>query len=960
VQDQIVGSLNRVNDFFISSWHFYFGLAITIAVNATAQDNYYPELEKKALDAVNSGQYDSAVAWGKELYAAYPDNIVAHIVVGYGMINIGRYKDAGSYIGTSMAIDPTEVYSNLNTGLYYVVDGDLEKAKPFLTQSIRLLPPETKIADVLEEIRQVGVNLKMVSRFEEIARWYEQQYNSVSERFPTLSVARQAFYDQIPNGPAAVRIAADDFANRFYKMSWPEMALGVYAQAARILREYGHLSEAVQTAEAGYSLFVKNGYGDNPFQAGVLLQQLIDSYDAVGNNEAMVSYIDEVLALSPSLPVHTSDVNALLAGGNAYDRLGDNDTARKLAGEAWVLAAEKSTYRFGAVSAANSLCAAFNLYRYNTDVSNAIYYGEQALQMAQNYKFEYLLGSVVGNLALAHWKLGTREAQSRCIYLHGALSAAYEIKKMYAQQANILNNLGAIFLFSGMYAEAAENFEQSIRLAEKDIGSLSEDDKLTFYQSQVSAYQFLTVCYANLKNAEKTFDAMEGSRSRVLTERLAKGNTIPPARLVDLQTMLAPDEAAIMYDLFSAHEVTILVITKKYAQALFHTDETFVATIKAKYLDRMNKEHRERSGDPNEPVALERGLVKEDFDKVTQLTRRFFESPGMADEVLKEYLQGYYKFLILPIANRLSGIKNLLISPDDVLNYIPFEALTMHDGKYLIEKFGIRYLGSTGALKQISERVYNESRNPLLAMGGAVYQPLQVIAPHIQTQHDLNVLQVQVRENEAAGKSQLIPYAAMFGTDAMNALPGTLAEVKSIAGNVPAAVIYTGGDMTEERIKAMSASGALSSFRVVHLATHGFVVQEIPALSGIAMCIPGVERAGQDGFLNVKEISSLKLNADLTVLSACQTALGKIYSGEGVTGLTQSLLVAGSNAALVSLWPVNDTSTMLFMSSLYKEASKGKTYSQVVNDLKRRFIKGEFGDQFRHPNFWAPFIYVGK
>lgn len=935
------------------------GLALSLfflGTNAFAQEDYYQKLEQAAFDEANSGQFASSLEKARELYAAYQGNLSAYIIASHDMIMLGRYKDASGYIDGSHAIDPTNFSGYINAAYYYGLDGNVEMARKYLTEAVKLQTSEFPLNDAVEEIRKVGqINNKAVV-FNQLADYYQQEYNRVKERYPTLN----GMANEFRANPSKIRAIADDYAARFIAIKWPEMALGAYGYACLWLREYGFPSEAVNAAEAGFNYMRKNGYGPNPYQATMMLNELIKTYYELGNDEKVVDFADEIMALSENLPIHVHDVNALILMASSYDALGDNDESRKLATAAYQLA-EKSGNRHGAVSAANSLCAAYNFNRFDTDVNNAIYYGEIALQIGLKYKFEDLLGPIMSNLGIAYYKLNTREAHAKVADLYGRLAAIYEQKQMWAAAANTINTTGVMMYRAGGYQYAAEYFEKSIAFSKRSMGEMNAEDKLSYYQSQMSAYEFLAACYAHLDNPEKVYEAIEGSRSRVLTERLAKGKSVSPGTIADLQKILKPDEAAIFYSLFSAHEVIILVVTKKYSKALFHTDPTFIGNIKDKYFERLTKEHGERKGqDRDEPASRDTRVVMADFHKVTQLTRKFFEKPGIADDVLKEYLQGYYKFLVLPVLNRLSGVKNLLISPDDVLNYIPFEALQTHNGKYLVETYGVRYLNSTGALQLIEQRQYPAGRKPLLAMGGAIYEPNTTVAPVIKSQHDLNVLTAEVEENKQSGKSQRRAYAALFGSEAMPALPGTLAEVESISKNVPNSEVYSGTDFTESKLKAMSSGGSLKKYKVLHLATHGFVVEEIPDLSGVAMSIFTNEPTAEDGFLNVNEIASLDLNADLAVLSACQTALGKIYSGEGVTGLTQSLLIAGSNAALVSLWPVNDTSTMLFMSDLYKEAERGKNYAQVVAELKRRFIRGDYGEEFRHPNYWAPFVYFGR
>ena len=160
---------------------------------------------------------------------------------------------------------------------------------------------------------------------------------------------------------------------------------------------------------------------------------------------------------------------------------------------------------------------------------------------------------------------------------------------------------------------------------------------------------------------------------------------------------------------------------------------------------------------------------------------------------------------------------------------------------------------------------------------------------------------------------------------------------------------------------ALSASGDLKRFKVIHFATHGLVVPEIPELSAIVLSQFKEEKEGEDGYLQMNEIAELDINADFVNLSACETGLGKIYGGEGVVGLTQSFLIAGANGISVSLWQVADDSTSTFMVEMYKSVKEqGIDYSTAINQVKRRFINGEFGPNYQAPYYWAPFVYYGK
>jgi len=156
----------------------------------------------------------------------------------------------------------------------------------------------------------------------------------------------------------------------------------------------------------------------------------------------------------------------------------------------------------------------------------------------------------------------------------------------------------------------------------------------------------------------------------------------------------------------------------------------------------------------------------------------------------------------------------------------------------------------------------------------------------------------------------------------------------------------------------MAESGELSKYRYVHFATHGYLDTTRAGLSAVVLSMFDKDGKPQDGFLRTHDIYNLKLPAELVVLSACETGLGKEVTGEGLEGLTRAFMYAGARRVVVSLWNVNDKATAALMQQLYTGMLRnGKTPAAALRAAQIEMLRTR---QWQSPYFWAPFVMQGE
>ena len=189
----------------------------------------------------------------------------------------------------------------------------------------------------------------------------------------------------------------------------------------------------------------------------------------------------------------------------------------------------------------------------------------------------------------------------------------------------------------------------------------------------------------------------------------------------------------------------------------------------------------------------------------------------------------------------------------------------------------------------------------------------------------------------------------------LDRLPFSRAEALAVASQVPRTSLLEATDF--DATLTLATSPRLNDYRILHFATHGLIKTTRPELSGLALSL--VDRAGRsrDGFLRLNTIYNLRLSADLVVLSACQTALGKEVAGEGLVGLTRGFMHAGARRVIASLWQVSDPATAELMRQFYVGLLQRRLPAAAA--LRRAQLEMSRDPRWSAPYYWAGFVLQG-
>jgi CHAT domain-containing protein/tetratricopeptide (TPR) repeat protein len=678
-------------------------------------------------------------------------------------------------------------------------------------------------------------------------------------------------------------------------------ALGDYTKAI----EY-HTSSLVIARE------IKDRRGE-----GTALGNLGSAYNALGEYTKAIEYYSSRLLIAREIKDRLGEGIVLGNLGSAYYALGQYTKAIEYYSSSLAIAREIKD-RLGEGNALGNLGGVDYALG---DYTKAIEYHTSRLAITREIKDRRGEGQSLANLGLAYTALG--EYTKAIEYLTSSLAIAREIKDIQGEGRS-LNNLGLAFYESGNLPQAETTLYTGIEVWESIRGKLGNNDsyKVSIFEEQARTYRLLQKVLITQNKTHEALEISERGRARafveLLTSRLSNTNTSQTSQpavdkpTISLLQKIAKQQNATLVQ-YSIIPDTFKIDGKEQTKE----SELYIWVIK-----------------PTGEITFRKSDLKPLWQKenttLAKLVDNSRESIGVRSRggivasldpnaaPVKRRFQRLHELLITPIADLLpkKETERVVFIPQSQLFLVPFPALQDEKGKYLIEKHTILTAPSIQVLDLTHKR-----KNALKKSG--VGREILVVGNPTMPKNPIT----NEQESPLPGaEREAVKIAELLKTQAMT---GNKATKTAIVQKMPTA-------------------------RIIHFATHGFI-DDFKGF-GVPGAIAFAPSGEDNGFLTSGEILDLKLNAELIVLSACDTGQGDI-KGDGVIGLSRSLISAGIPSIVVSLWAVGDDSTSFLMTEFYKNMAQKLDKGTALRQAMLTTMKHK---NYQSPYHWAAFTLIGE
>jgi len=865
---------------------------------------------------------------------------------------LSRYQKAIEYLEPALAMSREVKNRGLEgdvlgeLGVVYSNLGNNEKSIEYLEPAL-VISRELKHSGVEANVlTNLGVAYRRLGRYEKGIEYLEQALASSRDRMKDRGAEAYALkqlgesYSGLGRNEKAIEYFGSALAiSREVKNRELEaFALGALGRAYISL---GHSEKAIEYFEQSLPIYRE---AKNRSDEAGRLDDLGFAYINLRRPEKAIEYLEQALAISREVKVRRNEMSVLEHLGLAYRRLSRPEKAIECYEQALVISHGihardyQATISYGLASAERSQG---NLLAARTHV-------EQSLTITESLRSDEISSpelrasflSTVQETYQLYTEVLMRQHQAEPTKGFAALA----VETSERQRARSLLDL----LTEGR-ADLRQGVDVALLERERSLGQQLNDKAQLLTQAKPEQVDGLK---KEISQLETDYDRAQAA-IRKASPHYAALTQPQPLKLKEIQQQLDPDTLLLEYSMGEDHS---------YLWAVTRESLSSYELPKGELIEKSAREVYE--------LLTARSTSKRG-ETPAQRQVRISE----AEVKLPAAAEGLSQTILAPLAAQL-GNKRLIVVADGALQYIPFAMLpepSVASGQSsvartntqpLIVKHEVVSLPSASALA--IQRAELAGRQPAPKM-------LAVIADPVFDRSDERFKTVATEtegdktpaQTNTADDARSIEHLAGNSGDKSDIktvrlviprLPYTRQEANQLIALAPKGSSFEAIDFQASRATALDP--ALSQYRYLHFATHGLLDSERPGLSALVFSMVDAEGKPQNGFLRANDIYNLKLPAELVVLSACQTGLGKDIKGEGLVGLTRGFMYAGAARVVVSLWNVNDRATADLMTKFYEKILKeGRPPAAALRAAQVEMWKQK---QWQSPYYWAAFTMQGE